>query len=158
MAENKNQPTFWLEVRKEYVVDNFENLLRYLRLYNYKIDEETSDNDFDKSYLCLGQVVTDLTGDMALCNLSSIASNVWNQNESLHLRMIATYLLASDKKHQQDHNVLLLLADYLLLNSYCYNSQVLSEIQVLAYEAAIGAPVVRYGFSWDDLTDRKSVV
>ena len=109
MAENKNQPTFWLEVRKEYVVDNFENLLRYLRLYNYKIDEETSDNDFDKSYLCLGQVVTDLTGDMALCNLSSSASNVWNQKESLHLRMIATYLLASDKKHQQDHNVLLLL-------------------------------------------------
>lgn len=152
MAENKNQPTFWLEVRKEYVVDNFENLLRYLRLYNYKIDEETSDNDFDKSYLCLGQVVTDLTGDMALCNLSSSASNVWNQNESLHLRMIATYLLASDKKHQQDHNVLLLLADYLLLNSYCDNSQVLSEIQLLAYEAAIGAPVVRYGFSWDDLT------
>ena len=42
MAENKNQPTFWLEVRKEYVVDNFENLLRYLRLYNYKIDEETA--------------------------------------------------------------------------------------------------------------------
>lgn len=152
MTGSNNQPTFWLEVRKEYVVDNFESLLHYLRLYNYKADEENSDSDFDKSYLCLKQVVTGLAEDIAFGNLSTNASVFWKQEESLYLRIIASYLLATDKKGCQDHKILFLLADHLLLNRYCDNCQVLSDIQVLAYEAAKGLPVIRYGFSWDDLS------
>lgn len=98
MIKNNNQPTFWLEVRKEYIVENFESLLRYLKLYNYKADDGNSDGDFDQSYSCLRQVVEDFLEDISSSNLSSNASTFWKQNETLNLRIIATYLLASDKK------------------------------------------------------------
>lgn len=152
MIKNNNQPTFWLEVRKEYIVENFESLLRYLKLYNYKADDGNSDGDFDQSYSCLRQVVEDFLEDISSSNLSSNASTFWKKNETLNLRIIATYLLASDKKHMQDHKALLKLADYLLLNNYCDNSQIMLNIQMFAYEAAKKTPILRYGFSWDDLS------
>lgn len=33
MTQSINQPPFWLSVRKEYVVDNFDSLIDYARDY-----------------------------------------------------------------------------------------------------------------------------
>ena len=55
MYKRINQPPFWLEVRKEYAVENFERLLSYLRGYQYITYE--ANGDFEKSVDCLHDAV-----------------------------------------------------------------------------------------------------
>lgn len=35
MKTTISQPPIWLNVKKEYVIDNFDNLFQYLRSYTY---------------------------------------------------------------------------------------------------------------------------
>lgn len=56
----RQQPTFWLEVRKEYVIENFAALLPYLRGYQYDSRMEADDSDFNKTFRCLREVVDDI--------------------------------------------------------------------------------------------------
>lgn len=59
MASVANQPSFWLDVKKEYVIDNFENLLVYLCDYTYIDEEEKPEGDFNRTFKCLKAVVED---------------------------------------------------------------------------------------------------
>ena len=60
----RQQPTFWLEVRKEYVIDNYEKLLPYLRNYRYETQYEAPDSDYNKTFRCLKEVVDDICHSM----------------------------------------------------------------------------------------------
>ena len=61
----RQQPTFWLEVRKEYVIENFAALLPYLRGYQYDSRMEADDSDFNKTFRCLREVVDDICQSMS---------------------------------------------------------------------------------------------
>ena len=56
----RQQPTFWLEIRKEYVIENYSALLPYLRGYQYDTRAEADDSDFNKTFNCLKEVVDDI--------------------------------------------------------------------------------------------------
>ena len=73
MYKRINQPPFWLEVRKEYAVENFERLLSYLRGYQYITYE--ANGDFEKSVDCLHDAVEELLDDMSQDCLYSNVSN-----------------------------------------------------------------------------------
>ena len=64
MASIAKQPSFWLDVKKEYVIENFENLLTYLRYYTYIDEEEKSDGDFNRTFKCLKEVVEDYINEI----------------------------------------------------------------------------------------------
>lgn len=150
MISNGTQPAFWLEVRKEYVVDNFERLLSYLRYYTYTRGEDEQ-SDFNKSLQCLGEVVADLVDAMSADCLYKHVGTEWGDSWELNVRMIGAYLLASEKKGVQQRQLLLRLADFLLLSG---NVDVpsLSDCYDLVVHCAQGCPVAGYGFSWDDLS------
>ena len=106
MISNGTQPAFWLEVRKEYVVDNFERLLSYLRYYTYTRGEDEQ-SDFNKSLQCLGEVVADLVDAMSADCLYKHVGTEWGDSWELNVRMIGAYLLASEKKGVQQRQLLL---------------------------------------------------
>ena len=71
------QPTFWLKVRKEYVIDNYDTLLPYLRGYHYAQDE-SPESDFNKTYDCLKEVVGDISQSMADDNVYNYTAPQWS--------------------------------------------------------------------------------
>ena len=150
MIDTSTQPAFWLEIKKDYVVDNFERLLNYLRYYNYRPGRGGEQGDFNKSINCLGEVVADLITDMSDDCLYSHVGSRWGNRWQLNVRMMAVYLLACEKRGLQDAATLLKLADFLLLSGNV-DEAVLPDFYTMVTHCAQGCPVAGYGFSWDNV-------
>lgn len=154
---NNNQPSFWLQVRKEYVVENFESLLTYLHEYQYDAAVETGDSDFNKSFVCLQQVVTDLLNDLKDTCIYHSATDKWGDRTVLNIRMIAAYLLACSKKGKTDYEVLCKLG-HLLFVYNPKNEDLIDNFYSLTISCIQRKRVVSYGFTWNDITSNDSFV
>ena len=116
MHQSINQPPFWLSVRKEYVVDNFESLLDYLRNYQYIEENEAPDGDFNRTYKCLGEVADDYLAQMADDNLVQTSQDNADGSQGFPLKVLVAYLLTTkEKKSTDDFRLLGRFADLLLL-------------------------------------------
>ena len=149
MYKRINQPPFWLEVRKEYAVENFERLLSYLRGYQYITYE--ANGDFEKSVDCLHDAVEELLDDMSQDCLYSNVSTKWGDNTNRNIRMIAAYLLAMNKMNRYDLKVLTALADLLLLMDDGKTVELPEKMELLICACAKNRKVLSYAFTWQDI-------
>lgn len=149
MYKRINQPPFWLEVRKEYAVENFERLLSYLRGYQYITYE--ANGDFEKSVDCLHDAVEELLADMSQDCLYSNVSTKWGDNTNRNIRMIAAYLLAMNKMNRYDLKVLTALADLLLLMDDGKTVELPEKMELLICACAKNRKVLSYAFTWQDI-------
>lgn len=148
----RQQPAFWLEVRKEYIVDNYNSLLPYLRGYHYDERYEDPNSDFNKTYNCLGEVVDDIRHSMDDDSLFSHVSQQWDETElKRNVGLMASYLLASQKKGISDDDTLIALCSILLETEKNPDAGLLSDMQRLAASCASNMEVVVYGFNWEDI-------
>ena len=148
----RQQPAFWLEVRKEYIVDNYDTLLPYLRSYHYDERYEDPNSDFNKTYYCLREVVDDIRHSMDEDNIFSHVSQQWSEEElKKNVGLISAYLLASQKKGISDDDTLIALCSILLETEKKPDVGLLADMQRLAASCAANLDVVVYGFNWDDI-------
>lgn len=148
----RQQPTFWLEVRKEYVIENFAALLPYLRGYQYDARAEADDSDFNKTFHCLREVVDDICQSMSGDNVYLHTPLRWDEDTlKRNVGLMASYLLAAQKKGLTDDHALLSLCDILLSVEKSPDLVVLSYLKSVATHCAANAQVVTYGFNWDDI-------
>lgn len=148
----KQQPAFWLEVRKEYIADNYDNLVPYLRNYHYDGRYETADSDFNKTYDCLREVVADIRHSVEEDNVYSHAAQQWGDAElKKNVGLMAAYLLASQKKGVCDNDTLAALCSVLLDVEKKPDAALLDDMRKLAADCAADKDVVVYGFNWDDV-------
>lgn len=146
------QPVFWLEVRKDYVIDNYNSLLPYLRGYHYEERNESSDSDFNKTYKSLREVVGDIRKSMDDDNVFNHAATLWKEDElKKNIGLIAAYLLASQKKGITDNDTLVALCNILLSVEKNPDKALLTDMQHVAACCACNREVVVYGFNWDDI-------
>ena len=152
MASMTKQPSFWLDVKKEYVIENFENLLSYLRYYTYIEDEEKSDGDFNRTFKCLKEVVNDYIKEAENDCFFEQATRHWGDKSSFVIRVIGTYLLASKlKKNIDDLPVLAKLADMLLLMGEASTPEMVKDIKNLICNCMKGMEIDSFGYSWGEL-------
>ena len=148
----RQQPTFWLEVRKEYVIENFAALLPYLRGYQYDSRMEADDSDFNKTFRCLREVVDDICQSMSGDNVYLHTPLRWDEDTlKKNVGLMASYLLAAQKKGLTDDHALLSLCDILLSVEKNPDLVVLSYLKDVVVHCAANAEVVVYGFNWDDI-------
>ena len=148
----RQQPTFWLEVRKEYVIENFAALLPYLRGYQYDSRMEADDSDFNKTFRCLREVVDDICQSMSGDNVYLHTPLRWDEDTlKKNVGLMASYLLAAQKKGLTDDHALLSLCDILLGVEKNPDLVVLSYLKDVVVNCAANAEVVVYGFNWDDI-------
>lgn len=108
------QPDFWLEVRKKYIVDNYSSLLAYLHGYHYVASEEGLSSDFNKTYNCLRDVISDIRKSMEEDNVFYHAATQWAEDDlKRKIGLTAAYLLASQKKNITDDDTLAMLCNIL---------------------------------------------
>lgn len=148
----RQQPAFWLEVRKEYIVDNYDTLLPYLRGYHYEGKYEDPNSDFNKTYNCLRGVVDDIRHSMDEDNVYSHVAQQWEEAKlKKNVGLIAAYLLASQKKGVSDDDTLTALCSILLDVEKNPDTELLADMQRLAASCAANMDVVVYGFNWEDI-------
>ena len=157
MASVTNQPSFWLDVKKEYVIDNFENLLVYLRDYTYIEEEEKQEGDFNRTFRCLKAVVDDYIKEAEDDCFFEQASMRWGEKTSFVIRVIGAYLLTSvTKKGMDDLPVLAKLADMLLLMGEASTLEMMQDIKELICNCMKGRAVDSLGYSWGAVMDAES--
>lgn len=148
----RQQPAFWLEVRKDYIADNYDTLLPYLHSYHYDARYEAPDSDFNKTYNCLRQVVDDIRSSMKDDNVYSHTAPQWDDAVlKKNVGLMAAYLLASQKKDIYDNDTLAALCTILLDIEKNPDAELLTDMQRLAAGCAAGCEVVVYGFNWYDV-------
>lgn len=157
MASVVKQPSFWLDVKKEYVIDNFENLQFYLRDYTYVEEEEKADGDFNRTFRCLKEVVDDYIKESEDDSFFEKASMRWGEKTSFVIRMIGTYLLTSVvKKGLNDLPVLAKLADMLLLMGEASTTEMVRDIKEVICNCMKGRRIDSLGYSWGAVMDAES--
>ena len=131
MKTTVSQPPFWLNVKKEYVIDNFDNLFHYLRSYTYVDSAEASDSDFNRTFDCLEEVVDDY---LEQCADDGFCHNVATRSEDLDfmVKVISTYIITAHSKKGRDvGDVLTGLIDILVLSGQASGKEVVEELKEL---------------------------
>ncbi len=148
----RQQPTFWLEIRKEYVIENYAALLPYLRGYQYDTRFEADDSDFNTTFRCLKEVVDDICQSVSGDNVFLHAALQWDEDTlKKNVGLMASYLLAAQKKNLTDNAVFMSLCDILLSVEKSPDLVLLSYLKNVVANCAANAPIVVYGFNWDDI-------
>ena len=158
---NNEKPTpFWLEVKKSYVVDNFENLVEYLRNYSAHPDAmevlEDPHSDFGRTYEALKELVYDYINEHSSDCVYTYEGGDWAQI-SFQLRAMCTYLLASKIKSQTDYKVLASVADIMLLNKAASTAESREGIKKVIMGCMTMSEVDSYGFTWRDIKEWNSL-
>ena len=157
MASVANQPSFWLDVKKEYVIDNFENLLVYLRDYTYIDEEEKPEGDFNRTFKCLKAVVEDYIKEAEEDCFFDHVSMRWGEKTPFVIRVIGAYLLTSKvKKNTDDLPVLAKLADMLLLMGEASTQEMVTDIKELICNCMKGKCIESLGYSWGAVMDAEN--
>ncbi len=154
------QPEFWLEIRKEYIIENFEKLLTYLRRYQYD-----GSKDGNGEFLTTCRYLTELADELSQYSISSsfIKSPVFKLSgsevivpEILAYRIIAAAIIASQKIGKESHKLLARLLNLLVLARKMPNTDISDELIYVTVSCIREAPIINLGIKWDDIDDESS--
>lgn len=150
------QPEFWLQVKNEYVEENFEQLLVYLQQFNL------SSNPDDISYKTSGDALYSVSNDY-LNMIDNVPvygdiTAIWDDPDKI-VRMIAAHLLTSQKRGKNDLRSLARFAHALLLLDKDENTA--NQLKQIIVNCMLGINVDEYGYTWsslvNDATSRKQL-
>ena len=161
MADYRNiQPEFWLEIRKEYIIENFEKLLKYLRRYQYD-----GAKDGNGEFLTTCRYLVDLANELSEYSLSRsfILSQQFKLSGSditvpdiMAYRIIAAAIIASQKIGKDQHKLLARLLNLLVLARKMPNTDIADELIYVTVSCIRKAPIKNLGIKWDDIENEYS--
>ena len=97
-----NRPQFWLQVRKDYILENFESLVNYLRLYNYTPSDHHP--DYDSTLNCMTELCDEI-GERIL-STPYYATLDTGYDINAMIRLFAATALASNKAGRTPRRVI----------------------------------------------------
>ena len=147
---------FWLEVKKTYIADNFDQLLRYLSEYALH-PEDTSimnnvSSDFGRTFQALQELAYDYLYALENDCLYTHEETTWT-DVSFKVRVMLTYLLTAKIKGKTDFRVLAQVADLLLLLRNATSLSTLASLQKVIKACMTESNVDTYGFTWNHLQE-----
>jgi len=139
---------FWLKVRKEYIYDNFDAMVEYIKRYGYDSGSTTT-ADYDATLDCLRDIVADI--ERALDETPMYAPLPAVDHADRALPLMGVTLLAAHKRGDTLHDVLLTLTRYILRSEIELDDSVCRQLWRVIAACARGQSVLQYGFSYDIL-------
>lgn len=158
MADYRNhQPEFWLEIRKEYIIENFEKLLSYLRAYRYD-----GSKDGHGEFLTTCRYLVDLANELS--ENSTISSFIASPNfklagselivpDILAYRIIASAIIASQKIGIDRHKLLGRLLNLLVVAKKLPHTDIADDLIYVSVNCIRKSPIKTLGIKWDDIED-----
>lgn len=132
-----SQPAFWLRITPAYVIENFEELLRYVAAYEFS-PEENPEGDFCRTVAALSEVAAGLADIADSCPAEEMPE--WDIPRPKALRMVAAAVLAEFKRGVTNYDLILALMKMTLLMYQVpsdYRSAYLRTISACARQARL---------------------
>lgn len=141
------RPPFWLQIRKEYIIDNFDNLLNYLIHYEYIAGAENS--DYDSTLACLHELAAEFYDSLTLTPVYKEIKIPYAR--SLVLRLLCADILASYKVGQQPYKSIIALTLFFIRTESKIDLQVLNDFYNIITNCVRRCRLVNTGFGWSDI-------
>lgn len=147
---------FWLDVKKEYVIENFEKLVEYLSacsLHPEAIgDVSDMESGFNRTFYTLQSVVDEYVEELE--NIKIFESLDEKSLDIIFVvRAIGAYLLSGKLTNTCDHEILGVLVNILVASNNIKSKDTLFKMQEIIYHCMNSEPVKNYGFSWNDIKE-----
>lgn len=143
------QPPFWLKVSNKYVIENFEQLLKYVKAYIYEKEEESEDGDFGQTYKYLKAVADDYA--IEIRKLRVFQTPQFDVSVEKVVRIICTAILTGKKMGIDDFQLLTALINLLILNNKHIGADIEREYFRIIKNCIARRPINCFMFSWNDL-------
>lgn len=148
-----NQPAFWLRVRKEYIIENLDSIIRYLRSYHYRAELPESNVDYDTTLDCMTELVDDYYRNISALDYTTPMST---SEERDVVRLMAATFLARIKRGEGAHDSLLRLLVTLTHTSRRIDPRLLPQLWDIAVRCVTGCPVISPVISFNDVDSDSS--
>lgn len=138
------QPAFWLQITDQYVIENFEELLRYVRNYNYDAAKEPEEGDFKRTYRHLKQVADGYAAQVKELRLFDAPH--FNIPVDKVIRIMAASILTAKKMDIDDFDLLAALVNLLILNNRKLSKETDQHYFDIIRHCISRTPVKNYNF------------
>lgn len=140
------QPAFWLQITDQYVIENFEELLRYVRNYNYDPKKETDEGDFKRTYRHLKQVADNYADRVK--ELRYFDTPHFNIPVDKVMRIMAASILTAKKMDVDDFDLLAALINLLLITNKNISKATEERFFNIINHCISHTPIKNFNFSW----------
>lgn len=141
----KNETPLWLELRKEYIDDNFEQLLTYLRECSTKSQKDVF---YQTTIKLLRERVTELTQKLGTKPIFEAPDETGVT--IFNVRLLATFLLASPDDSVAQQAYVAMMSELQKLAPKFSDEIIQTTIERLKHQS-----IQNIGFSWGDIIDFK---
>lgn len=149
--EKSNQPPFWLQVKEDYIFDNFEGLIKYLENYNYDHtgDPRRDNPDYESSLDCMKRMLERITERLDNHQFSHPFPN--DIDVISYLRLYAATILADLKAGNQPHYYMTGMLNLLVLTQKNTKDEVLKRLWDIAVGCLRRRRITRIRINWADI-------
>ena len=148
------QPSFWLQVKPEYLLENFNNLLIYLHQYHYS-DQGRNNSDYDATVDCMMQVSADYARKLYSHSMFlPIEGEVdFDTDVNSVIRMLAATVLAEKKRGAAPAEILAALVNIVTRTASHLSDDVTVEFYRILCNCMRRRVIVSLGYSWTDFEE-----
>ncbi len=151
-----SQPDFWLEIRKEYIIENFEKLLYYIRRYQYSGNKDAGNGEFLNTIRYLVDLADELsefalkrtfisTPEFVLSGSDMIVS------DTLAYRIMVAAIIASQKIGEDKHLILRRLLNLLVVAQKMPHTDIADDLIYVSTNCIRKSPIINLGLKWEDI-------
>lgn len=144
------RPPFWLQLRKEYIIDNFDNLVNYLIHYEYNPDADNS--DYDSTLDCLHELSDDIFN--SLTGIPVYRAPEFPFDRNLVMRLLCADILASHKVGQQPYKPIISLAIFFAATESKIDLEILDRLFNIITDCLRHCKLLYPGFGWSDILNQ----
>ncbi|MDE6787331.1 MAG: ATP-binding protein [Muribaculaceae bacterium] len=150
------QPDYWLEIRKEYIIENFEKLLYYIRRYQYNGEKDSGNGEF----LNTCRYLVDLADELSEYSLSrtfisspefKLSGSDMVVSDVLAYRIIVAAIIASQKIGEDKHLIIRRLLNLLVVAQKMPHTDIADDLIYVTTNCIRKSPIVNLGLKWDDI-------
>lgn len=143
-----NRPGFWLQVKKEYIIENFEELVNYITHYTYS--DGANNIDFDATVDCLRELSAELS--RILLNTPIYETPDFGEYDDVLVgRVFAVTAYAIHKKNESAHRYMLCLIRLLTATGPDLDEDTQREYLRIAFNCLRGMKIRNLGIGVTDL-------
>lgn len=143
-----NRPQFWLQIKKDYIIDNFDNLIVYLSKYEYNQAEDN--NDYDSTLSCLEELVEE--SSTIINNTPFFKHPDLPYDKTLVIRILGVYINAVFKAGRFPYKTIMTLVNLLIRDITSIDTESVIKIYDLLINCIRKRKLVSTGITWHDLS------
>jgi hypothetical protein len=148
---------FWLQVKEEYISENFTELVNYLKSYTSKSDGG-KDSDFEDTYNCLYEVANKRCEELQ-CNTNLFRKKISDSEFKGYVNIILAAIITSYRIKQKTEYILILkLLNILLLYNKGSETGLYLNMLDFAKNCITQCEMANLGVTWDSIDKHQDLI